>query len=121
MTFRWSENIRMMIPKNRESSGIGIERRTTHDRNQNSDVGRAPAPDALAQDRRSQQVLDLHRQFAHALARRVMDRVGDGGGDAGQADLADPARRGEIHRVIERKEQQQACSAQATSPSSGDL
>jgi hypothetical protein len=35
-------------------------------------------------------VLDLHRQFAHPNARRVMDRIRDGGGDAGEADLADP-------------------------------
>jgi hypothetical protein len=36
-------------------------------------------------------VLDLDRQFAHANARRVIGGRGDGGGDAGQADLADPA------------------------------
>jgi len=29
----------MMIPKNRESSGIAVERRTTHGRNQKSYVG----------------------------------------------------------------------------------
>jgi len=35
-------------------------------------------------------VLDLDRQFTHAHAGGVVGRGGDGGGDTGQADLADP-------------------------------
>ena len=46
---------------------------------------------ASGQDGRGEQVLDLDRQFAHAHAGGVIGRGGDGGGDAGQADLADPA------------------------------
>src|SRR5947208_1308416 len=38
-----------------------------------------------------QQILDLHRQFPHANSCCVMDRGGDAGGDAGQADFADAA------------------------------
>jgi hypothetical protein len=43
------------------------------------------------QDGRGEEVLDLDRQFAHAHAGGVAGRRGDGGGDAGEADLADPA------------------------------
>jgi len=39
-----------------------------------------------------QQILDTNRQFTHADAGGVVDCVGDGRGDAGEADLADPAR-----------------------------
>jgi hypothetical protein len=39
-----------------------------------------------------QQILDLHRQFPHANACRVVYRSRDGGGHARQANLADPAR-----------------------------
>ena len=35
-------------------------------------------------------VLDLHPQFAHAHPGRVVHRIREGSGDAGQADLADP-------------------------------
>ena len=44
---------------------------------------------ALSQHSRGQQVLDLHRQFAHANARGVINRRRDGSGYSGQADLAD--------------------------------
>ena len=39
-----------------------------------------------------QQVFDLHWQFTNTNARCVVDRRGDRSGNAGQADLADPAR-----------------------------
>src|SRR5207302_527942 len=40
----------------------------------------------------SQQILDLHRQFAHTHAGRMVDARSDGGGYPSESDLADPAR-----------------------------
>ncbi len=50
------------------------------------------SPATVKQSPLRQQILDFHRQLSDANACRVMDRRRDGGGNAGQADLADPAR-----------------------------
>src|SRR5919198_6294126 len=47
------------------------------------------------------EIVELDRETTHALARRVVDAVGDGARDAGDADFADAARTGRVEvRVV---------------------
>src|SRR3546814_15055313 len=62
----------------------------------------APCENQAPGQRRSslQQVFDTDRQIAYAYAGGVVDRAGDGGGDAGQADFADATRTDFVPDVV---------------------
>src|SRR3546814_1570919 len=66
----------------------------------------APCENQAPGQRRSslQQVFDTDRQIAYAYAGGVVDRAGDGGGDAGQADFADATRTDFVPDVVRSEE-----------------